>query len=61
MGEDHLAFAALGGTAPLVASYLIHRGEGDLSPAYVVMACAAVSIASLAWAWRDLPARSDSG
>lgn len=57
----NLAFAALGGTAPLVASYLIHRGEGDLSPAYVVMACAVVSIASLAWAWRDLPTRSDSG
>ena len=53
----NLAFAVLGGTAPLVASYLIHRGDGDLSPAYVLMVCAAISIATLAWAWRDLPTR----
>ena len=53
----NLAFAVLGGTAPLVASHLIHRGDGDLSPAYVLMVCAAISIATLAWAWRDLPTR----
>jgi len=56
----NVAFAALGGTAPLVASYLIYRGDGDLSPAYVLMACASVSIAALVWAWRDLPHGADS-
>ncbi|MCP4329801.1 MAG: hypothetical protein GY791_15345 [Alphaproteobacteria bacterium] len=56
----NVAFAILGGTAPLVASYLVHRGAGDLSPAYVLMICAAISIASLAWAWRDLPTSNKS-
>jgi hypothetical protein len=45
----------LGGTAPLLASYLIHRSQGDLSPAYVLMVCAAISIAAIGWAWRNLP------
>ena len=53
----NLAFAALGGTAPLVAAYLINRDAGDLSPAYVLMVCAVISIASIIWAWRDLPSR----
>lgn len=51
----NMAFAVLGGTAPLVASYLIYRDAGDLSPAYILMVCAAISILALAWAWRDLP------
>lgn len=51
----NIAFAALGGTTPVVASYLIHRGDGDFSPAYVLMACAIVSIVSLIWAWPRLP------
>jgi len=53
----NVGFAVLGGTAPLVASYLIHRREGDLSPAYVLMVCAAISIVAIGWAWRDLPHR----
>ena len=58
----NIGFPVLGGTAPLAASYLIHRNEGDLSPAYVLMVCAAISIAAIGWAWRDLPHRdSDSG
>ncbi|MEM7123190.1 MAG: MFS transporter [Pseudomonadota bacterium] len=55
----NVSFAALGGTAPLVAAYLIDRNAGDMSPAYVLMVCAAISIAAIIWAWRDLPTRSD--
>jgi MFS transporter, MHS family, proline/betaine transporter len=51
----NIAFAALGGTTPVAASYLIHRGDGGFSPAYVLMACAIVSIVSLIWAWPRLP------
>jgi len=56
----NVAFAALGGTAPLIASYLIHRSQGDLSPAYVLMVCAAISIAAIGWAWRDLPVNASA-
>jgi MFS transporter, MHS family, proline/betaine transporter len=51
----NVGFAVLGGTAPLAASYLIDRGHGDLSPAYVMMLSAAISIVAICWAWRDLP------
>ncbi|MEM7445635.1 MAG: MFS transporter [Pseudomonadota bacterium] len=57
----NLAFALLGGTAPLAASYLISRQHGDLSPAYVLMVCAAISIATIVWAWRDLPGQEADG
>lgn len=55
----NVGLAALGGTTPLVASYLISRHDGDMAPAYVLMVCAAISIAALLWAWRDLPARQE--
>ncbi|MBT5374071.1 MAG: MFS transporter, partial [Rhodospirillaceae bacterium] len=35
--------AIFGGTTPLVATYLIHRTNDDLTPAYMVMAVAAVT------------------
>lgn len=54
----NVAFALLGGTAPLMASYLIERQQGDLSPAYVLVVCATISSAALIWAWRDLPMRA---
>ena len=39
------AFAILGGTAPMVAVYLVSRGHGDLGPAYYLMAVAVISLA----------------
>ncbi|MCG8545586.1 MAG: MFS transporter [Alphaproteobacteria bacterium] len=53
----NIGLAALGGTAPLVVSYLIDRDAGDMSPAYVLMVSAVISIVTLIWAWRDLPGR----
>ncbi|MEM7123189.1 MAG: MFS transporter [Pseudomonadota bacterium] len=53
----NIGLAALGGTTPLVASYLISQDVGDMAPAYVLMVCAVISIAAVLWAWRDLPAR----
>ena len=56
----NIGMAAFGGTAPVAASYLIHRTHGDLSPAYVLMVSAAISTATLIWAWRDLPKRAEA-
>jgi MFS transporter, MHS family, proline/betaine transporter len=56
----NVAFAALGGTAPMVATYLIHREQGDLAPAYVLMVCAAISIAALVWAGATRTERTDA-
>ncbi len=39
----NLGMAALGGTAPLVAAYLIERTQSDLAPAYYLAATAAIS------------------
>ena len=54
----NIGLAAFGGMAPVAASYLIHRTHVDLSPAYVLMVGAAISTATLIWAWRDLPSRA---
>ena len=40
----NLCLAVLGGTTPMVATYLITRTHNDLSPAYYLMAAAAVSL-----------------
>jgi MHS family proline/betaine transporter-like MFS transporter len=37
------AMAVLGGMTPMVAVYTIHRSQYDLSPAFLLMAAAAVS------------------
>jgi MFS transporter, MHS family, proline/betaine transporter len=42
----NLGMAVMGGTAPLVATYLIHRSHNDLSPAYYLIASAAISLAA---------------
>jgi MHS family proline/betaine transporter-like MFS transporter len=42
----NLGMAVLGGTAPLVATYLIRRTHDDLYPAYYLMAAAALSFVS---------------
>ena len=39
--------AVFGGTTPMVATYLIARSHDDLSPAFYVMAMAAVSLAAV--------------
>ena len=41
--------ALSGGTAPLVATWLVERTGNELSPAFVVMAAAAVSFTALLW------------
>lgn len=42
----NLCVGILGGTTPMVATYLIERSHNDLSPAYYVMAAAAISLAA---------------
>ena len=37
----------LGGTTPMVATYLIERSHNDLSPAFYLMAGAAISVAAV--------------
>ncbi len=46
----NVGLTLFGGTAPLIASYLIERHVGDLSPAYLLTASAVVSFLSLLWA-----------
>lgn len=43
----NLCVGLLGGTAPLVATYLIHRSHNDLSPAVYLMATALISFATV--------------
>ncbi len=43
----NVGFGVLGGLTPLVALYLIRREADDLSPAYLLMAAAAVSLVTL--------------
>jgi MHS family proline/betaine transporter-like MFS transporter len=45
----NLGQAVFGGTTPMVATYLIVRSHDDLSPAFYVMAIAAVSLVGLIW------------
>jgi MHS family proline/betaine transporter-like MFS transporter len=40
----NLSVGLLGGTTPLVAAYLIERSHNDLSPAFYIMAAAALSL-----------------
>jgi MHS family proline/betaine transporter-like MFS transporter len=43
----NLAFGLMGGLTPLAAAWLVDRTAIDLSPAYLVMAAAAVSFVTL--------------
>jgi MHS family proline/betaine transporter-like MFS transporter len=43
----NLSYGLLGGMAPLAATWLVHRTGMDLSPAYLVMAAAVISFASV--------------
>ena len=39
----NLGLAILGGATPMVAVYVVHRSDNDLSPAFLILAAAAVS------------------
>jgi MHS family proline/betaine transporter-like MFS transporter len=43
----NVVLGIFGGTAPLVATYLIQRTHDDLSPAYFIMAAACISAAAI--------------
>ena len=49
----NIGLAVFGGTAPMLASYLIERGTGDLAPAYLLTGAAAISFVSLISARRS--------
>jgi len=43
----NITLGIIGGLSPLVATWLVHRTENDLAPAYMVMVAAAVSFLSV--------------
>jgi MHS family proline/betaine transporter-like MFS transporter len=43
----NITLGVIGGLSPLVATWLVHRTENDLAPAYMVMVAAAVSFLSV--------------
>ena len=43
----NVTLGILGGFSPLVATWLVHRTENDFSPAFLIMAAAAVSFAAI--------------
>src|ERR1700693_1547790 len=45
--SHNICFAVLGGTAPMVATYLIARTQNEMSPSIYLMAAALVSIISI--------------
>ena len=48
----NLPAGILGGLSPLAAAWLIHRTGNDLSPAFLIMAAAAISLVATA-SFRD--------
>jgi MHS family proline/betaine transporter-like MFS transporter len=44
---NNIAWAILGGTTPLVATWLVYRTTDELSPAYLIAAAAAITVVSL--------------
>ena len=43
----NVVLGIFGGTAPIVATYLIQRTHDDLSPAYYIMAAAVISAVAI--------------
>ncbi len=43
----NVTLGVLGGFSPLVATWLVHRTENDYSPAFMIMAAAAISFAAI--------------
>ena len=40
-------FGIVGGLTPLVATWLVHRTDDDISPAFMIMAAAVISFAAV--------------
>jgi MHS family proline/betaine transporter-like MFS transporter len=45
----------VGGLTPLVATWLVHRTEDDFSPAYMIMAAAAISMLAMVFYREPIP------
>jgi MHS family proline/betaine transporter-like MFS transporter len=43
----NLTVGTIGGCAPFAAAWLIHRTRNDISPAYMIMAAAAISLVAV--------------
>jgi MHS family proline/betaine transporter-like MFS transporter len=43
----NLTAGVIGGFTPFAAAWLIHRTRNDISPAYMIMAAAAISLAAI--------------
>jgi MHS family proline/betaine transporter-like MFS transporter len=43
----NLTAGVIGGFTPFAAAWLIHRTRDDISPAYILMAAAAISLAAI--------------
>jgi MHS family proline/betaine transporter-like MFS transporter len=59
----HVTAGIVGGLTPLVAVWLVHRTDDDFSPAYMIMAAAAISLLAMVF-YREpysseVPATSD--
>ena len=55
------AFGVIGGLAPLVATWLVERTSTDLSPAYLIVAAAAISLAAALTFRETAPAKVARG
>src|SRR5262249_20603472 len=51
----NLSYGLLGGLSPLAAAWLVHRPGVDLTPAYMIIAAAVVSFATLPTFKRKAP------
>lgn len=56
----NVGLTIFGGTAPLVASWLIAHEAGDLSPAYLLAGSGVISFLCLLWARRASPPASEA-
>ena len=53
----NVTYGVLGGLSPLAATWLVHRTDIDLSPAFMVMAAAVISFGALLTFKESRPAR----
>lgn len=57
----NLSYGLLGGTAPLAATWLVQRTTMDLSPAFLIVAAAIISLIAIATFRETSPARTMAG
>lgn len=55
------AFGVIGGLTPLAATWLVHRTGTDLSPGFLMMAAAAISLAAAFFFRETVPAKAKAG